>query len=1065
MKKLILSLGLVSILAIWAIGAKSCINRTNNNVKTGSSDYNSFAINAPLGLSATGVSSFQINLIWQDNSNNDDGFEMERKAGEYGIWASLGTIEPTITSYSDSAVILGVTYYYRVRAVNTIGDTSAWSNEASTTTLNFVWVAVTAGDTHVLALNLDGMLWSWGNNESFQLGIGNTSDNYLLLPNQIGTDVDWNRIAGGAFHSLAIKTDRTLWSWGGNGSGQLGLGDTDYNYPEPYQVEYPLGMTSDWAYVSAGSAHTVVIKANPSGGTGGTMWSCGENLAGQLGLGSDLWNKIITTPTQIGLDSNWSIVKSSYMHSVALKSNRTLWGWGWNLYGQLGGDYPSWLPVFIPSPLGTDSDWITLATSMYNVMGGKTNGTLWGCGLNSSGQLGVGDTASRSTLSQIGNDSDWVSMENTNLYSIASGAGHTVAIKTTGSLWTWGGNSFGQLGLGISNSSYIALTPAQIGTDTGWSAVIAGDSFSVGLKTNGTLWSWGNNSYGQLGLGDTDNRIIPTLTGIPPPVFPTSLTVTAISSSQINLAWQDNSNNEDGFKMDRKIGINGTWEQIKKIGSDINYYYDTEFPLGNIIYYRVRAYNGFGNSSYSNELLVNCTQYAPSSLSAMIGSLNQINLSWNDNSDNESGFKLEIKISRFGSYVQVATIGANINSYSYITDTSFASNTYYYCRIRAYDALGDSIPSNESCVALSGGWLVPFGIPLGAVSGTISAGNVHTLALKTDNKLWAWGDNGYGQLGDGTADIRVTPSAIGGSDWLALNCGYAYSLGIKTNRTLWAWGDNGYGQLGDINIVDSTIPNQIGAESDWSMFSGGDNHSLGLKTNRILWAWGDNEFGQLGDSDIWNYDQRQIGASSDWLILACGSNHSLGLKTNRTLWVWGLNSSGQLGDGTTTNRTTPRNIGATSDWSMLSGGENHSLGIKTNCTLWAWGKNDVGQLGLGYTSISVTNLTPIGIDSDWVVIASGDNHAIALKNNGAIWSWGDNQYGQLGLGDPYEIGANRATPTQIGTNSDCVSIVTGGLHSIAIKTNGTLWAWGRNFEGQLGLGDTVNRNVPTLIGE
>ncbi|MFH1232141.1 MAG: hypothetical protein V1709_11675 [Planctomycetota bacterium] len=343
------------------------------------------------------------------------------------------------------------------------------------------------------------------------------------------------------------------------------------------------------------------------------------------------------------------------------------------------------------------------------------------------------------------------------------------------------------------------------------------------------------------------------------------------------------------------------------------------------------------------------------------------------------------------------------------------------------------------------------------------AGNSHTIAIKTNGTLWAWGKNNYGQLGDGSTTNINTPTQIGtDTNWSVIAAGFCYTIALKTDGTLWAWGWNGYGQLGDGTTTNVTTgPKQIGTGTSWSAIAAADRHTIALKADGTLWAWGYNASGQLGDgTTTQKTTPTQIGTDTNWSVIAAGGFHTIALKADGTLWAWGDNYYGQLGDGTTTNVTTgPKQIGTGTSWSAIADGSSHNIAIKTNGTLWAWGYNASGQLGDG-TTTQKTTPTQIGTDTNWSVIAAGGFHTIAIKTNGILWAWGDNASGQLGDGTTTQ----KTTPTQIGTDTNW-SILTGGNgHSIAIKTDGTLWAWGLNDYGQLGLGDTTNRNIPTQVG-
>ena len=201
---------------------------------------------------------------------------------------------------------------------------------------------------------------------------------------------------------------------------------------------------------------------------------------------------------------------------------------------------------------------------------------------------------------------------------------------------------------------------------------------------------------------------------------------------------------------------------------------------------------------------------------------------------------------------------------------------------------------------------------------------------------------------------------------------------------LYTWGENTWGQIGNGTSINHVNPNQIGALNDWAQIAShsGATHAIARKTNGTLWAWGAGTSGRLGDgSTVTKSSPVQIGALSDWAQVAAGSFHSLAVKTNGTLWAWGAGGSGRLGDGTTVSKSSPVQIGALSDWAQVAAGNIHSLAVKTNGTLWAWGGGGSGQLGDG-SAVSKSSPVQIGALSDWEELSlyiANANSSGALK--------------------------------------------------------------------------------------
>ncbi|MCF6094513.1 fibronectin type III domain-containing protein [Microaerobacter geothermalis] len=343
---------------------------------------------------------------------------------------------------------------------------------------------------------------------------------------------------------------------------------------------------------------------------------------------------------------------------------------------------------------------------------------------------------------------------------------------------------------------------------------------------------------------------------------------------------------------------------------------------------------------------------------------------------------------------------------------------------------------------------------------SISAGNGHSLALKSDETVWAWGLNDVGQLGDGTTTNRTTPVQVSGlTDVVAVAKGAGHSLALKSDRTVWAWGLNNLGQLGDGTTMNRISPVQVLGVTDIVAIAAWNGHSLALKSDGTVWAWGRNNLGQLGDGTTSNrISPVQVQGLTDVVDIAAGYDHSLALKSDGTVWAWGYNGYGQLGDGTTANRTTPVQVQGLTDVVAIAPGYYHSLALKSDGTVWAWGYNGYGQLGDGTTANRTTPFQVQGL-TEVVAIAAGYHHSLALKSDGTVWAWGLNDVGQLGDGTT----TNRRTPFQVQGLTDVVAIAAGYKHSLALKSDGTVWAWGRNNYGQLGDATTINRTTPVQV--
>jgi alpha-tubulin suppressor-like RCC1 family protein len=295
----------------------------------------------------------------------------------------------------------------------------------------------------------------------------------------------------------------------------------------------------------------------------------------------------------------------------------------------------------------------------------------------------------------------------------------------------------------------------------------------------------------------------------------------------------------------------------------------------------------------------------------------------------------------------------------------------------------------------------------------------NTFVIRSDNKLFGIGANQFGQLGISSSVVGLSSlTQIGSSNWKHISSS-AHSYGIQTNGTLWGWGQNDGSQMGGGASCCSNVlsPVQIGSDSDWRQVEASQTRSgLALKENGTLWGWGTNNGRLITTPSVQVVPfPIQIGTDTDWEIISVGSSQCLALKTNGTLWSWGANSYGQNGTGSNSN--IPQQVGSDT-WQYVSAGLLSSYGIKSDGTLWAWGRNNQGQLGDG-TNIEEREFpVQIGTDTNWVAVAGGSFHAVALKSDGSLWAWGNNLFGQYGNGTT----ATSPTPLYIPVEGCTLSV-------------------------------------------
>jgi alpha-tubulin suppressor-like RCC1 family protein len=333
-------------------------------------------------------------------------------------------------------------------------------------------------------------LWSWGTNSNGQLG-----DNTIIRKTSpiqtVAGGTNWKQIGGFAgLFNAAIKTDGTLWTWGQNSIGQLG-DNTIIRKSSPIQT---VAGGTNWKLVTCGRYHTAAIK------TDGTLWTWGDNSSGQLG-DKDIIRKSSPIQTFSG-GTNWKLVAAGGIHTAAIKTDGTLWTWGYNNFGGLGDG----TIINRSSPVQTVSggtNWKLVAAGQYHTAAIKTDGTLWTWGYNALGGLGDNTVIRKSSPVQtVAGGTNWKL--------VAGGAYHTAAIKTDGTLWTWGYNNNGNLG---DNTVIHRSSPIQtVAGGTNWKLVAGGRYHTAAIKTDGTLWTWGVNSFGNLGDNTTIDKSSPVQT-------------------------------------------------------------------------------------------------------------------------------------------------------------------------------------------------------------------------------------------------------------------------------------------------------------------------------------------------------------------------------------------------------------------------------------------------------------------------------------------------------------------------------------------------------------------------
>lgn len=658
---------------------------------------------------------------------------------------------------------------------------------------------------------------------------------------------------------------------------------------------------------------------------------------------------------------------------------RTLWGWANdNFVGVLGPNSPSNQGVNF-SPVQIPGIWSSVQGCTYPhgldslgvTLGIRSDSTLWAWG--NAGCLGPNASAYYlATMSPVQIAGTWSSA------SIQFGGTAALGIQSDGSLWVWGDNSYGECGQGSTTVANYS-SPVQVGT--AWAQAVMGNGCWLGIKTNGTLWSCGLNAYGELGIGNRKSQSSPV-----------------------------------------QIGTGTSWTQVASgvpsTGTDS-------------LSYAIRADGtlwGWGNNND--------------------GALGQ--------SDTKSRSS-PVQIS--GSWTQVASSNTGGSAYGIQTNGSL-----WAWGGNASGQLGISNLTSYSS---------PVQIGTSTLWSRVVAGNQYVLAQQTNGTTWGWGAAYQGQLGDQSFIDQSSPVQAMGS-WTQVAAGNFTSFGIKSNGTLWGFGDNSWYEINSSGGwpygASTNCYSPLQVTGSWLQVTTAGNsyngssvsYALGIQTNGTLWGWGDNSYGQLAQPVLFQQNFSPLQIAGSWTQMSAGGSwnlpYSLGIRTDGTLWAWGCNSNGQLGQSNQTSINSPLQISGS--WTLINGGPTQWLGIQTNGTLWACGDGGRGELG---QSNIISHSSPVQIGGSWLQVsnAADDNDcsSFGIRADGTLWGWGSNDYGQLGQSNRTAY----SSPVQISGSWTQVSGSAYG-HILGIQLNGTLWAWGYNNYGELGVGNTTFYSSPVQVG-
>jgi alpha-tubulin suppressor-like RCC1 family protein len=916
-----------------------------------------------------------------------------------------------------------------------------------TKTIEYTWKSITQGGLgHYAAIRTtDGALFTWGINGFGQLGDGTTITR--STPTKIGNN-SWSIVSAGRSHTAAIDITGALFTWGGNSLAQLG-DNTTVSKSSPVKIG-----TSSWTSISAGENHTAAMDID------GKIYAWGYNVFGQVGYLTS--ESSYSNPTKIPSEiTRWNWKDFSANDDGTLSAGITttggLYAWGLGTSGQLGDN--TVVSKSSPVKIGSRS-WSKVSTGGAHIAAIDINGTLYAWGLGTSGQLGDNTIVSKSSPVQIASGTSWTF--------VSAGTSHTTAIDTTGKLYAWGLNTSGQLGDGTAVSK---SAPVIIGIPTTYSVFMFPPSQQLSVPNSAnynfgttpfTVEMWFNSADARNAIlasyWNTSNALRAWQIGVNSSMIPfvniNGVATTLLNSAVTIVSWNHLAFVGNGTTM--YLYLNGV-SQGTPIAQSFTSVATDALWIGQNGEGGTNQYHGY----ISNFRIVKGTAVYTSNFTPPITPLtavaNTVLLTCNSGTivDNSG---LNVPVTVVGGAPVSRFVPLNTNA-SWTAISAGASHT------TAIDTLGNLYTWGfNSTNQLGDGTTISKTTPVQIYPSNISTWKKvsidysHALAIRnSDSSLWTWGLNNAGQLGDGTTINKSTPIKIGNSSWAQVAGNGSFSMAIDVTGALYTWGQNNNGQLGSGTTINRSSPVQIGTSS-WSVISAGDLRAAAIDINGQLYLWGFNTQGQLGDGTTINKSSPvKIGASS-WTSVTTGFSHSVGLTIDKSLFTWGFNSTGQLGDGTTINKSSPVKIG-TSSWTIAGAMHASTGAIDITGALYVWGLNASGQIGDG-TTINKSSPVKIG-SSSWTFVAPPDSNTMAIRIDGALFAWGNNGGGG-GLGDGTTV--NKSSPVKIGSSSWTTVGTGGGInHSFGIFQNGTLYTWGMNNFGNLGDTTTVNKSSPVQV--
>lgn len=942
-------------------------------------------------------------------------------------------------------------------------------------------------------------LYAAGSNATGQLGNNTMSDSNQLVA-VTGTGALAGKtvtaVAAGQSHTLALCADGTVVAWGDNSSGQLGNAGAATDTPS----KLPVAVTASGALagksvaaIAAGGKTSYALCAD------GTVVSWGDNQYGQLGNGSSgfgVYSKVPVSVVSNGVLAGRPVVAIAAGSSfcLALCADDKMAAWGLNYSGALGngGNADSSVPVAVNASgtlAGKSVSAISAGSNFALVL--CADGTMASWGANGVGQLGDGSTTNSALPTPVNGSP---ALTGRTVTAISTGREHCHALCSDGGLVAWGANDFGVYGDNSSTASRVPVAVPAFGALAGRTitSIKAGNRHSLAVCADGSLATWGANSYGQLANGQNIASSVPV----------------AVSTATL-----------------------GTGERFTAVapGPDANH------TMAVVALPNVSGLSGLTALSLSMGTLSpafspNTATYtanvpnATRSITVTPTALNaDVRLTLNGEPATTGVASAPIPLAEGANTITlVATSpdGTTVKTHTLVVTRGITLNAPL-ASATSVPVTATDYTASSSVINLTLGYAPATGATLMVINNTGAAfiagqftnlaqsqvvsltynhvtykfmanyfgGTGNDLVLQWANdRIYTWGSNFRGQLGNNSftnssVPIAITGGPLAGKVITRVAAGVGHCIALCADGSMAAWGDNSSGQLGNGNTTDSSVP--VAVRTDGVLagktvisIAAGGHHSLALCSDGTLAAWGDNGSGQLGDGGFpYSRNPLPVAVATNGALagktvtaIAVASAHNLALCSDGTLAAWGTGNHGQLGNGGIVDRNTPYQVTtsgvlAGKTVSAIATGVASSMALCTDGTLAAWGYNLYGQLGNNSTTDSTVPVAIHGFGAlagkTVVAIAAGGYHGMALRSDRVLVTWGYNDFGQLGINSTTDSRIPVSVTASGVLAGRSIRMLSGGTsHCLVHCTDGTLAAWGRNLEGQLGNNTFTNSSVP-----